>query len=259
METLSLKEWRKYKDLLAKCSKQAEDEFLEAVLSGKLGGVGFGNIPKDVIIDYAYGLVTKYGEASSAAACVFYDELAEASGVLLPAAVPAETANIHEVAKAVNGAAKSGNDEIISSAVGRLVKQAGQDTTLQNAKRDGAEFAWIPSGDTCAYCLGLAAIGWQTAGKSTIRGNHAEHIHGNCDCAYAIRFNESTKYQGYDPARYADMFDMYPGDMPASDELNALRREVYDRNKDKINAQKRSAYAKRKERESSKAEEIDVN
>jgi hypothetical protein len=47
--------------------------------------------------------------------------------------------------------------------------------------------------------------------------------------------------------------------MPASDELNALRREVYDRNKNKINAQKRSAYAKRKERESSKAEEIDVN
>ena len=259
METLSLKEWRKYKDILSRCSKKAEEEFIEAITSGKLGGVGFDNIPRDKVIDLAYGLVTKYGEASSAAACVFYDELAVASGALVPAAVPAETASIHEVAKAVNGAAKSHNTEVISSAVGRLVKQAGQDTTLQNAKRDGAQFAWIPSGDTCAYCLGLASLGWQTAGKTTLKGGHAEHIHGNCDCAYAVRFNDNTRYAGYDPQEYADRFGMWAGNMPESEELNALRREAYAKNREKINAQKRSAYAKRKERESDKAEEINVN
>lgn len=254
METLTLKEWDKYKNLLSKCSKQAEDEFLETVLSGKLGGVGYGNIPKDVIIDYAYGLVTKYGEASSAAACVFYDELAEASGVILPAAVPAETANIHEVAKAVNF---TDNEEQIASALSRLVKRAGQDTTLHNAIRDGAECAWIPSGDTCAFCIALASRGWQTVSKKMLRNGHAEHIHGNCDCAYAVRFNDSTEVAGYDPEEYLEIYNAADG--TPTEKINEIRRIAYKQNKDKINAQKRSAYAKRKERESSKAEEIDVN
>ena len=251
METLTLKEWDKYKNLLAKCSKQAEDEFLETVLSGKLGGVGYGNIPKDVIIDYAYGLVTKYGEASSAAACVFYDELAEASGVLLPAAVPAETANIHEVAKAVNF---TDNEEQIASALSRLVKRAGQDTTLHNAIRDGAECAWIPSGDTCAFCIALAGRGWQKASPDALKNGHAEHIHSNCDCMYAVRFNENTRYGGYDPTVYKRQYDAAEGRTSAQ-KINAMRREYYAENKEEINAQKRDAYEKRKELNESWAEE----
>jgi hypothetical protein len=254
METLSLKEWRKYKDILAKCSKQAEDEFLEAVLSGKLGGVGFGNIPKDVIIDYAYGLVTKYGEASSAAACVFYDELAALSGVVLPPAIPAEPANYGTVAKAVSF---TDNEEMLGSAVGRLVKQAGQDTTLQNALRDGAEFAWIPSGDTCAFCITLASRGWQTASKGAIKNGHAEHIHGNCDCAYAVRFNSKTNYAGYDPDKYKAQYDSAEGDT-LNEKINSMRRRYYAENKAEILDQKASAYEKRQELNSSQAEETKV-
>ena len=48
------------------------------------------------------------------------------------------------------------------------VKKAGIDTTLQNAYRDrpkkygkkrntGAQVAWVPSGDTCPFCLMLAS------------------------------------------------------------------------------------------------------
>ena len=48
--------------------------------------------------------------------------------------------------------------------VSRLVKRAGADTTLKNAQRDGAEFAWVPHGDSCAFCLTLASRGWQRAG-----------------------------------------------------------------------------------------------
>ena len=81
---------------------------------------------------------------------------------------------------------------LLQSAVSRLVKPAGADTTLKNAIRDGAEFAWIPHGDTCAFCLMLASRGWQKAGKRTLKNGHAEHIHANCDCEYAVRFNAST-------------------------------------------------------------------
>lgn len=256
MATMPLDTWVKYKNLLAKISNEAANEFRDAVfnVNGKFGGVGLGGIDREELIEYAYSLVTKYSEASCEAACIFYDELAELSGMVLPPAVPAETANISTVAKAVNF---SKNEELVSSALGRLVKQAGQDTTLQNALRDGAEFAWIPSGDTCAFCIALASRGWQTASKGAIKNGHAEHIHGNCDCAYAVRFNSKTNYAGYDPDKYLDMYNSSSG-TPAQ-KINAMRRKAYAENKEEINAQKREAYAKRKELNSSEAEEIDVN
>jgi hypothetical protein len=168
--------------------------------------------------------------------------------------MPAQTANISTVAKAVNF---TNNEELVSSALSRLVKQAGQDTTLQNALRDGAEFAWIPSGDTCAFCITLASRGWQTASKGAIKNGHAEHIHGNCDCAYAVRFNSQTNYQGYDPDKYLAMYNSTSGS--PNQKINAMRRKAYAENSEEINAQKRDAYEKRKELNGSEAEEINVN
>lgn len=256
MATMPLDTWVKYKNLLAKISDEAAKEFRDAVfnVNGRFGGVGLGQIDRDELIQFAYALVTKYSEASTEAACIFYDELAELSGAVVPPAVPAETANISTVAKAVNF---SDNEDLVSSALGRLIKQASQDTTLQNALRDGAEFAWIPAGDTCAFCITLASRGWQRASKDAIKNGHAEHIHANCDCAYCVRFNEYTNVEGYDPDKYLDMYNSTSG--TPTQKINAMRRKAYAENKEEINAQKRSAYEKRKELNSSEAEEINVN
>lgn len=211
----------------------------------------------NALIDYCYGLATKYGEAAAELAAQMYDAMAAATGATVAPAIPAETATMQETAKAVVGTMKTGNKEIISSAVGRLVKMAGVDTTMRNALRDGAEWAWIPVGDTCAFCITLASRGWQRASKQAIRNGHAEHIHANCDCTYAIRFDDS-EVEGYDPSVYEDMY--YDADGRTPDErINAMRREAYAKNREEINAQKRAAYEKRKERESSAAEEIKVD
>ena len=231
--TVSLNEWVKYRDLLAKLSQKAADEFRDAVwsASGRWGGIGLANIPRDELIEFAYALATKYGEGSAALACEYYDAMAELSGVYLPAAVPAETATYGETAKALNGALKFTEDAAyISNVVGRLVKQAGQDTTLQNSLRDGAQFAWIPAGETCAFCLTLASRGWQYASKNAIKGGHAEHIHSNCDCAYAIRFNEKTEVEGYDPDRYLSMYRHADGSTP-QERINSMRRAAYAEDK----------------------------
>lgn len=231
--TVSLNEWVKYRDLLAKLSQKAADEFRDAVwsASGRWGGVGLANIPRDELIEFAYALATKYGEGSAALACEYYDAMAELSGVYLPPAVPAETATIAETGKAINGALKFSEDAAyISNVVGRLVKQAGQDTTLQNSLRDGAQFAWIPAGETCAFCLTLASRGWQYASKKAIKGGHAEHIHSNCDCAYAIRFNEKTNVEGYDPDRYLSMYRHADGSTP-QERINSMRRAAYAEDK----------------------------
>ena len=167
-----------------------------------------------------------------------YDALAAAEGVTVPPAEPAEPASYREVAKMVN--ATKGSPPQLQRGVSRLVKRAGADTTLQNAKRDGAEFAWIPHGDTCAFCLTLASRGWQRASANVLKGDHAEHIHANCNCEFAIRFSSGTNIAGYDPEKYLQQYRDAGGD------INAMRRVNYAAHKDRINAQKRAAYAAKK-------------
>lgn len=209
------------------------------------------------IVDYAYGVATKYGEAAGAAACEMYDAVAVLQGANVPPAIPAKTATYGETAKAVYGTINQ-NPEVMPSAVGRLVKQAGVDTTVQNAIRDGAQWAWVPNGDTCAFCITLASQGWMPASQDQLNGDHAEHIHANCDCTFAIRFDGDSGVAGYDPDEYLKMYRDADPDGNSQAKINALRRQFYEENKDEINAQKRSAYEKRKERESSEAEELNV-
>ena len=183
-------------------------------------------------IDYAYAVVTEYGEASAALAAEMYDLTAELEGVFLPPAEMAELADYGDVAKSVRGTIKtSQNYEEIAGAATRWVKMAAADTTLHNTLRDGAQFAWIPSGETCAFCLTLASRGWQYASKNAIKGGHAEHIHSNCDCQYAIRFNERTQIQGYDPDQYLSMYQSAEGRTP-TEKINAMRREAYAADKE---------------------------
>lgn len=202
------------------------------------------NKAKQAAIDYAFSLATAYGEAATSLACEMYDSVVYASGFNAPPAVPADTATYEEVAIAVSGT--SSNPNLMANAVGRLVKMAGADTTLYNAMRDGAQFAWIPAGDTCAFCIALASRGWQNMSKKALKNGHAEHIHANCDCTYAVRFSEKDSVAGYDPSEYEGMYYAADGDTPKQ-RINAMRRERYAQNKDKINEQKRAAYAMRKE------------
>ncbi len=106
----------------------------------------------------------------------------------------------------------------------------------------------MPSGDTCAFRTTLAPRGWQRASKKAVKGGHAEHIHSNCDCTYAIRFDGKGGVAGYDPEKYLRMYEGAEGDTPR-EKINAMRRENYAEHKEEINAQKRAAYAERKERE----------
>lgn len=198
-----------------------------------------GTESTDDLIAYAYGLVTKYGEGSAELACQMYDALAEAANAGVPAAEPAIPADYGEVARMVN-ATKNQNPANLPNGVSRLVKRAGADTTLKNAVRDGAEWAWVPHGDTCPFCITLASNGWQKASSKVLKGGHANHIHANCDCEFAIRFDHNTTVAGYDPDKYLAQYNAAGGD------INKMRRIDYAARKDAINAQKRAAYVARK-------------
>lgn len=238
---ISRRAWDSYIRRLAAVNMQAADlmrDWLEANGYADMGG----------LLRYADSLVVKYGEAAGALASEMYDAVAELSGVHVPEAIPAAPAAPEEVEDAVRKAVERA-PVTVPAEVGRLVKQTAADTTLQNALRDGAEFAWVPNGDTCAFCLMLASNGWQRASKKAIRNGHATHIHANCNCEYAVRFGEDTRIAGYDPAWYLEQYEKADG-VKWQDKVNALRREAYEEQKDKINEQKRIRYAARQKEKS---------
>ena len=187
----------------------------------------YGLSDTKALIDYSYAIVSTYAEAAGAWAAEMYDAIGLLEGKYLPPAEVADIANYGDVAKAINGTLKvSENAEEIAGAATRWVKMASADTMLNNALRDGAEFAWVPHGDTCPFCIMLASRGWQHASKKAIKGGHAEHIHSNCDCQYVIRFDEHTNVEGYDPDRYLSMYRNAEGRTP-QERINSMRRETY--------------------------------
>lgn len=253
---ISKKAWNRYIAALRKVNSAATDKILYYIQEF---GMPTTQDALNDLIDAAYVIATEYGEAAAALAAQFYDAAAVLSGVTLPSALPAPGPTIQDVAKAIVGTVSTGNAEIVSAAIGRLVKLQGVDTTMQNALRDGAEWAWIPSGDTCAFCITLASRGWQKASKKALKNGHAEHIHANCDCTYAVRFDGKSEVAGYNNG--ADALEIYDNvdldgeaDTP-NNRINAIRRRLYAENREEIRAQQASAYEKRKELESSAAEE----
>lgn len=229
---ITAKTWNEYITRLSRLNQKAGQLMRQYIDTHGTGDA-------DALITYAAALVTKYGEGSAELACQMYDALAEAANAGVPAAEPAEPADYGEVARMVN-ATKNQNPANLPNGVSRLVKRAGADTTLKNAVRDGAEWAWVPHGDTCPFCITLASNGWQKASSKVLKGGHAEHIHANCDCEFAIRFDHKTTVAGYDPDKYLAQYNAAGGD------INKMRRVNYAANKGRINAQKRAAYAVRK-------------
>lgn len=243
---ISTKDWKNYINKLSQLNKEAAEMVVTYVQKNGLGN-------RDAVIEFSNAVVQKYGSGSAALSAAMYDAVAEVSGKYYAPAEMAEVADYDEVAKTVNGVLKrSQNVNMLGNAVGRLVKQAGADTTLQNAYRDrprkrygkkkssGAQVAWVPMGDTCPFCLTLASRGWQ---NQTVGGakQHAEHIHANCDCTYAVRFDNHSGVEGYDPDVYLEMYENAEGNTP-QEKINSMRRANYEKNKDEINAQKRTAY-----------------
>ena len=235
---ISTKDWREFIRKMSAINSKATEAVRDYVAHN-----GFADT--SALIRYCYAVAEQYGTASASLAALMYDTIAELEGVSLPAAELAEAPSYKDVAIAVNGTLKtSQNPDEIGGSVARLVKRTGQDTILYNGMRDGAEFAWIPSGDTCDFCIMLASRGWQDISENALENGHAQHIHSNCDCTYMVRHSSDFNVRGYDPDKYLAIYENADGDN-WREKLNSMRRNTYAKHADEINAQKRQAYALR--------------
>ena len=243
MATLKRKSWDRYAKRQAAQREAAADDMFEYVMDED------GELPRRAVVAYGSKLAVKHGRAAAALACVWYEQVARLSGAEVDKAVPVVVSNPGRidalVAKAqpmlaagdVEGFAKA-----CGTAVANEVKRSASRTMVSNAKRDGAQFAWVPQGsETCAFCIAVASNGWTYARKGTVE-SHADHIHPNCECEFAIRFDDSTDVAGYDPKQYEDAYDNAEG-RTSQDKINSMRRELYEQNKETINAQHRERYA----------------
>ena len=72
------------------------------------------------------------------------------------------------------------------------------------------------------------------AADKAIKNGHAEHIHSNCDCTYAVRHSPDVTVEGYDPDKYLEMYKDAPlkdGQSPSGkNRINAMRRQFYKDN-----------------------------
>ena len=238
------KAWVEYITKMSQISQKAADLMQSWVQKNGLEN-------DKALLDYAYALSQHYGQAIGALSCQMYEATAAAQGVIVPTAEVADLPDYGEVAKAVKGTKKQSPNNIPGT-LARLVKQVGADTTLKNAERDGAQFAWVPHGDTCAFCITLASRGRQYMSKKAMRNGHAEHIHAHCDCEYAVRFDGKSTVAGYDPDKYLEEY------YDANGDINEMRRKRYAQNKDAINARKRELYASKKAEKLEKLRRSDI-
>ena len=104
---ITTRTWNNYIARLSRLNEAAGQKMREYI---RLHGTD----DTEALISYAYAVITRYGEGSAELACQMYDALAEAEGVLLPAAEPAATASYGEVARMVH-ATKDQNPENLPS------------------------------------------------------------------------------------------------------------------------------------------------
>jgi hypothetical protein len=247
---ISSSAWRKYQRAHSMLQGEAKAQLEEF----------FDSLPWDegedkcltLLAQRAVELLNRYGLADASLSAAFYDEVMEMQGANVPlAAIPTPNTDFvqQDVVRAFRKAtSRETAKSMTSSALSGHIKRVGIETMRDNAVRDHAMWAWVCISDTCAFCRTLGSNGWQQASKSVLAGNHAEHIHDNCDCQFVVKkAGETLEVEGYDPDALLAEYNDADG-TSSRDRINAMRRADYTPEfAEQRNARRRELYAAAKE------------
>ena len=118
--------------------------------------------------------------------------------------------------------------EAVGGTTARAVKRCGLETTQNAAVRDKAMWAWVCIGDTCPFCRALGSQGWVHASKAVRSGQHAEHVHANCDCQFVVKpAGSDLEVEGYDPDALLEEYRDAADGGGWRGHVNAMRRADY--------------------------------
>lgn len=195
---------------------------------------------RDALLEYVPLVISEYGPIGSDLAIEwFMEQRAEsgASGAFNPVAsdpfmyeddVVAQTRYLAGQLWTPNPDETLGG---LSSITDKYVKQAGRDTMVLNAQREGVGWARVPSGaKTCTWCLILASRDAAYASKrSASRGSDGDKYHGDCDCQ-PVRIARGDDYpDGYLPENAYEMYQTARDESGSGDirDIAASMRRLY--------------------------------
>lgn len=185
-------------------------------------------------------VVASYGELAAGLSADFFDDMREAAGV--PGRFSARLADVVGAEQAEASArwalsalrrreftlTEDDGEEItvvkepdpekalerLSGAAQRHVRQPGRDTITENAGRDNARWARVPTGDsTCAFCRILASRaddeglgGVYASERSALYREDGGKYHDWCDCKPIPIWSPTDYPEGYDPNTYLQQY-----------------------------------------------------
>jgi hypothetical protein len=141
---------------------------------------------------------------AAAQAANFYDDVRKSQNVSGSYSALAESrrdpaATLGAVRYFVGQVADGNVDTFVSLCLSRVdteIRRAANKCVAYNVGKDPAKprYARVPRGDTCGFCLMLAAFGFHYKTEEA-----ASHAHSKCDCKIVPGFDGKTTVKGYNP------------------------------------------------------------
>ena len=256
---ISSRQWGAYKRAHAEVVKAASERAMDYY--DTLPWNDNPDLAMRLMRSFVYDLVEDFGLADGEVSALYYEELMALQGANVPPVELAQPTSAWAAQDVEDALRHATTTETARSAVGdvteRHVRRAGRETTMNAAVRDKAMWAWVCIGDTCPFCRTLGSQGWVRASKAVMAGQHAEHVHANCDCDFVVKPAGSVlEVEGYDPDALLDEYrDAAEGKRNSQDAINQMRRDSYTPEYAAArNARRRELYAQAHHEDESAAE-----
>jgi hypothetical protein len=217
---LSRKRLDAFKSAVSAVSADAASALRNALAAS---GEPFGTVQELVL-----ALVNAYGDQAAYVAAEFYDALAAEAAAQVPGADMAQQLTQADIDRSLehNGMPEAIDVEaaaLLGRIVDRLVQNQARRTIADNAVRDRAMFARVPTGaTTCAFCMLLASRGFVYATRSS--AGELGQYHFACDCQIVPSFEQSPAVEGYDPDSYYQQY-LSARDAAASGDIGDILHE----------------------------------
>lgn len=191
---------------------------------------------RELLADYAYDVVSSYGDNAAEIAAEYYDELASLAGARVPRAILADAPTREGVSASVSyqtrgvwdvsesGALLPVDSAAVSLSVAQMaagrVRTSAHETMYSNSLRNGNRFARVTtSSNPCAFCVMLASHGFTyLSEQSAIMTHNMRKYHDDCSCIAVSAFDDEGLEGHHDDADgYYELWDGASRALPDKD------------------------------------------
>lgn len=149
-------------------------------------------------------LVARFGDAAASVAAEWFERTYRASPVLaaLPPDAKLQASTRWAVGPLFGGKGEDAAYGLLAGVVDQAVRQVAQDSLIESAAANGRGWARVPVGETCAFCLMLAARGYVYETAESAGDGREFHPYDDCQ----IVPEDGDPPEGYDPD---DLYQRY--------------------------------------------------